>query len=554
MNEIVHRLDPDKLLSQLERYHIKLKILQNVIYGVDIQPMATQITVLRLFLALIQEITPDKKRENYGIEPLPNLETKIICADTLIGLKKEKQQRLELPIVRETIKQLQETRKQHFIASDTKEKERLKHYDETLRKTLSLAMEEAGDLAHNTANLLMQWNPYDQMKSTAFFDPIWMFGVETFDIVIGNPPYVVIKKGRYQGYTWGTDLYTLFYELSFKLLKDKGILSFITPRFFLFNKDNFDMRKYLLNDVNILSMVECKPFEAITENEISIIKKESTTNDIIPFYTLVELNKLKFLNHYFKKWSKSNTFLEINPYLSKEIFNILNKIEINSLLLKEISKSKRGTEIGKNDLKNTNNGKSILIGSDVQRYVIEITNAKIDVNHKEYLRLKDYFGNSSSMILLRRVAKGLIASISKNNIAFSKNLYGIKLRNPGNKNFILALLNSKLLNFYYKYKFSTKKEDVFPEIQTYFFEQLPITITENQQPIISLVDKILSKKQRNSQSDTSQLEAEVDAIVFHLYGLTESEMITVLLSLNTNETERRRIQAFYTDHKKHYKK
>ena len=91
MNEIMQRLDPDKQLSQKERYHKKLLILKNVIFGVDIQPMAVQISTLRIFLSLIQEIIPDKKKENYGIEPLPNLETKFICANTLIGLASKKQ-------------------------------------------------------------------------------------------------------------------------------------------------------------------------------------------------------------------------------------------------------------------------------------------------------------------------------------------------------------------------------------------------------------------------------------------------------------------------------
>jgi type I restriction-modification system DNA methylase subunit len=141
MNEIIRRIDPNKQLSQKERYHKKLEILQKVIYGVDIQPMAVQISALRIFLSLIQEIVPDKKKENYGIEPLPNLETKFICANTLIGLKKEKQQKLELPIIRTTIKQLQETRNQYLTASILEEKERLQKYDESLRSTLSIAME-----------------------------------------------------------------------------------------------------------------------------------------------------------------------------------------------------------------------------------------------------------------------------------------------------------------------------------------------------------------------------------------------------------------------------
>jgi type I restriction-modification system DNA methylase subunit len=85
MNEMMRRIDPPKE----ERYRTKLKILQNVIYGVDIQPMAVQISQLRLFLSLIREIVPNKKKaENYGIEPLPNLETNFVCADALIGMKK----------------------------------------------------------------------------------------------------------------------------------------------------------------------------------------------------------------------------------------------------------------------------------------------------------------------------------------------------------------------------------------------------------------------------------------------------------------------------------
>jgi hypothetical protein len=217
--------------------------LQNVIYGVDIQPMAVQISVLRIFLSLIQEIVPDKKKENYGIEPLPNLEMKFVCANTLIGLKKEKQKKLELPIIRTTVKQLQETRNQYLLASTLEEKKRLQKYDESLRDTLSIVMEEAGELTHETAELVLQWNPYDQAKSSPFFDSIWMFGVESFDIVIGNPPYVESRsssvsdelKTQYQNQvktdfstdsqyiTRGSDLLIYFFPRSIALLSERGV-------------------------------------------------------------------------------------------------------------------------------------------------------------------------------------------------------------------------------------------------------------------------------------------------------------------------------------------
>ena len=134
------------------------------------------------------------------------------------------------------------------------------------------------------------------------------------------------------------------------------------------------------------------------------------------------------------------------------------------------------------------------------------------------------------MIYLRRVDKRLSASMSNEMFAFTKNIYGIQITNKKyNPKFILGLLNSKLLNFYYLKKFTTKKEDIFPEIQTYLYEQLPIPqINSTNQSlvdeIINLVDKILALKAENSSADTSQLECDIDNLVFKLYDLNETDI------------------------------
>lgn len=83
LNAMMKRFATHKTLSQQERYAKKSEILRNVIYGLEIQPMAVQITRLRLLLSLLQEIVPNQQKTNFGIEPLPNLETKIVCADAL---------------------------------------------------------------------------------------------------------------------------------------------------------------------------------------------------------------------------------------------------------------------------------------------------------------------------------------------------------------------------------------------------------------------------------------------------------------------------------------
>ena len=206
--------------------------------------------------------------------------------------------------------------------------------------------------------------------------------------------------------------------------------------------------------------------------------------------------------------------------------------------LKEISISKRGAEISKKDLLISSEGFQILIGKDVQKYEIDFKNSTIRKNHKEYLRLQKIF-LSNEIIYLRRVAADLIATLSSSNYAFSKNIYGIVPDKTLHKNFLCSLLNSSVLNFYYKKRFSTKKEDVFPEIQTYLFEQLPIKIPANQQPFITLVDQILSAKKQGQ--DTTALEHKIDVMVYHLYELTFEEACVIDTGLSLADFEKYKI-------------
>ncbi|GHT10674.1 hypothetical protein FACS1894170_03160 [Planctomycetales bacterium] len=306
MNEIMFRIDPNKELSQTERYRKKLNILRNVIYGVDIQPMAVQIAILRLFLSLIQEIVPDKKKDNFGIEPLPNLETKFVCANTLIGLKYDKQGQLQAPVVKQTVKQLQETRSQYFTATAVSEKERLKKYDETLRETLSIAMEADGEFGHDTALRLAQWNPYDQTKSAEFFDPMWMFGIDNFDIVIGNPPYIGeddhkfvfeqykdadIGKRFYKG---KMDLFYFFFHRGLDVLPQDGILTLVTTNYWTTADGACKLREDLFNRAEILAIVnfnECKVFKSAAgqHNMITLAQRSDKPKNAVTKQTIVNV-------------------------------------------------------------------------------------------------------------------------------------------------------------------------------------------------------------------------------------------------------------------------
>lgn len=522
LNEIERAFD---LNMNHPDYARKLFLIENCIYGVDIQQIAIQISKLRFFISLIVDQKVNDDKPNRNILSMPNLETKFVAANTLVGLNKPLQMRLITGEVEQFERELASIRHKIFFTRKYSAKKELKQKEKEKREELKQALICSG-FGEDTATQIALWNPFDPMHSANFFNPETMFGFSgRFDIVIGNPPYVVTRRGAYNNYSWEGDLYTMFFELAVKkLLKSKGILSFITPRFFLFNQNNYDMRKIILNELNIILMVECNPFDAVTENEITVLTNEKTKFDKIDFY-IHENESIQYLNTVEKEWIRKNNLLEINPYLTEEVFSVLEKIKGEHALLSKISRSKRGAEIGKAELRDGAQGKPILLGYDVNRYCITPTNAKIDTGHKEYKRLINYF-RQPQLILLRRVAKDVVAAVSEKPIAFSKNLYGITPDNNINPYFLAALLNSSLLNFYYKKKFSTKKQDVFPEIQTYLYEQLPIiNIDEHKQDsLISLVHKIIAEKIHNPRADTSIFETQIDEMVYRLYELTEEEI------------------------------
>ena len=266
-------------------YARKLFLIENCIYGVDIQQIAIQISKLRFFISLIVDQKVNDSKPNRNILSMPNLETKFVAANTLIGLEKPQQMTLMAGDVESLEKELASIRHKIFFTRKYSAKKALKKKEKEKREELKLALIDSG-FGEATASQIAGWNPFDPMQSAKFFDPETMFGFGGgFDVVIGNPPYVVTKKGAFSNYKWEGDLYTMFFELSVKkLIKAKGVLSFITPRFFLFNQNNFEMRKFILNELNILLMAECNPFDAVTENEITVLTIEKSKSNKIDFY------------------------------------------------------------------------------------------------------------------------------------------------------------------------------------------------------------------------------------------------------------------------------
>ena len=274
--EILKRISPDENV-----YDLKLSVIENCLYGSDIQSIAAQITKLRFFISLICDCEKDASKPNFGIPTLPNLETKFVSANTLIAKKKRDPQGnlFENPEIEQTKRKLAEIRHKHFSAKSASTKYRLRKEDEELRGKLINLLSDDNGFAQDDAKQLAKWNPYDQNDTSSFFDPEWMFGVaDGFDIVIGNPPYIQLQNNSgelaklyedcgYSTFARTGDIYCLFYERGWQLLKEGGYLCYITSNKWMRAGYGDKTRGFFANKTNPMLLIDfagVKIFESAT--------------------------------------------------------------------------------------------------------------------------------------------------------------------------------------------------------------------------------------------------------------------------------------------------
>ena len=276
MIDILERISPNE-----DIYELKLSVIENCLYGSDIQSIAAQITKLRFFISLICNCEKDASKPNFGIPTLPNLETNFVSANSLIAKKKEDRQLnlFKSEEIESIKKELHQIRHLHFSAKSTSTKHRLREKDLDLRKKLIELLSDENYFASDDAKQLAEWNPYDQNAVSPFFDPEWMFGVNNgFDIVIGNPPYIQLQNNGgelaklYEGCGYSTfartgDIYCLFYERGWQLLKKDGHLCYITSNKWMRAGYGEKTRDFFANKTNPLLLIDfagVKIFESAT--------------------------------------------------------------------------------------------------------------------------------------------------------------------------------------------------------------------------------------------------------------------------------------------------
>ena len=525
-------------------YWRKLYLIQNCIYGVDIQPIAMQISKLRFFISLIvSQTTSDDQSNNYGIMPLPNLETKFVCANTLIGRhnNKDTQGQFESDKIRNLKEKISQIREKHFAIHDSTAKIKLREQDELLRAELEKELLDLGNYSSDDARKIAHWNPYDQNSSAEFFAPDFMFNVcNGFDIIIGNPPYIrrtslsdnlkTEYEKMYSSATNQYDIYLLFIERGLNLATNGGVLCYINPIRF-FNADyGFGCRKLIIKQYRLIKVVDVSQlpvFEnAMTYPCILVLQNKKCEDNVIAYQKPTELCQLKDLGTVTPVLTIQNELSKDKEYrfiidIQQETRSIIKKMD-QCKTIEHYFKIARGLANNKIDF-DANKYKA-LKSKNVKKYTTEGDIIRIGTEKQYY----DLF--SAEMIIMPRTVLYLQATIKEPKIICLDRIYYLIPSQKLNLKFVLGVINSKITNHWFEFYYKTTK------VSGNYFDlngnqigsiPIPTATAAQQEPIIDLVEKILSAKKSNPKNDTSDLEGKIDHLVCELYGLTKEEIMIV---------------------------
>lgn len=293
------KLDHDFSDANKPDYARKLYLIDKCLFGVDIQPIAVQIAKLRFFISLVVSQKIDREKDNANITALPNLETKLVAANSLIPVERTAQADLfRNTKISEKEAELRAMNARYFSARTAKTK-RLRREDiARLRDELAELLKSDRGLPETDAKLMAAWDPFDQNAAAPFFDPEWMFGLSSrFDLVIGNPPYVrheAIKdqkpalEKRYGGkergvpsgaYAGTADLFVYFIQRGVELLNPGGAFAYITSNKWYRAKYGTNLRGWMNRQAELRRIVDfgdAEVFDALAYPTIIIASRRAS--------------------------------------------------------------------------------------------------------------------------------------------------------------------------------------------------------------------------------------------------------------------------------------
>ncbi len=608
---------------QKELFELKKSIIENCLFGVDINPNSCEITKLRLWIELLKYsyyIFEEGKNTN-ALETLPNIDINIKCGNSLIfnfplnskltiGQTLEFSKNLKAEIkeyknsvmfykegLGEKAKILQNIAKlksliinyfieQHQAKRHLKESlkafiseygdgifdistafgmEMLKiarHKDNNYKFVPTLTKKQPSPIGVEANRLLIKikecYETLENLKNSKTLE--WRFEFPEvlddegdflgFDCIIGNPPYMQVKKGLYSSifypFSEGKDIgkqntYKVFIELGFNLTKQKGLISLITQSSIMCDCSAQFTRELLLKYCQIHYFVEFNKKQKLFSNVIQgvcileFLKDRPSKEHAFKIAinnTQIQMNQIQYEQIKQDEILKFFPLYEI-PLIKSGEMEIVRKIKTDKILLRDLLEKSLQGNINTIHLKDIQDQKEtngrIYKGANCHRYFLDtqylfakdnqITQQIFEKNYYQNIIVTQNITGTSDAY---RIHANLI-EVKNQEMLFLDTCNLSYCKEREHAKFLVGLLNSRLLDWLFR-KTSTNNH-----VNLYELETLPIPqITKSNQPtadkIIALVDKILALKEKDPKANTQQLEKEIDALVYQLYNLTDEEI------------------------------
>ena len=537
-------------LNPYSRAALKREIIENNIYGVDIERGAIDIARLRFWLSIVV----DAERP----EPLPNFDYKFMQGNSLIesfdghdlshimesgsrslpgrGARRagwaENQTGMEFGS--DEVKQnLRNWLKMYFSLTNHKEKA---YYRELINSSVKSYIKQQGIGPAAETRL----NAIDPSANKDFF--LWhtwfkdIFDNGGFDIVIGNPPYIrrtelpekvkTIYENKYKSAKLQYDIYLLFIEFGLSICNDGGQLCFINPIRFFSSDYGQICRTLIIENYYLRRVVDVSQIEvfknALTYPCVLHIQNREFKEYSIEFYSpnslqvLNEVTKSKF-KYLYKKNIIKDPELRI---IVSENHNLIGKIDKNGSTIDRWFKVARGLPNNKVDF--TGNKYNALKSTMVKKYKIIDTYIRVNTEYSEKFK--------NEMIILPRTVLFLQATMKEKGIVLLDRIYYLTQKSSVNTRFILGVINSKVTNFWFEHYYGTTKvSGGYFDLNGTQIKSIPIpsATLDKQNDIARIVDEILLRKNQNTNANTTSLEKEIDQQVYALYNLTPEEIAII---------------------------
>ena len=541
----------------MSRVELKKEIIENNIYGVDIERGAIDIARLRFWLSIVVDAEEP--------EPLPNFDYKFMQGNSLIESYKgidlsritnrlrggqSKSTQLLLGLDSDlSRKNLQRLMRDYFSVTDHRQKASMRQAinDEVKR----LITDFIGGTSSDLDKLDPSANQDFFLWHTWFKD---IFDNGGFDIVIGNPPYFQLKKGyvdknKYP-YSEGKDkgkqnIYKLFVEHSYNILCTGGVCALITQSSLMCDSSSQFTRELLIKKTQLSQVIEFPKVAPHPEGQlfkgalvatcIVLFKKEIPEN--IHTFCLSANNDLTTINNFGFAVMPQQTPIRFYPkgyyfpLIRHQDFSIIQKMNDSTSFLGDMIQSATQGDFNLTNesfcFSTTPTDVKMYRGCHVHRfYIDEVVDEYIQNGYKQSVITT----NTKNTYLVCQQISGMtdkrrfnVSLTKRDKCLFGNSVNKIELKDSEKAKYILAIINSRIIDWYFR-KTSTNNH-----VNIYELEQLPIprATHEQQQTIMDIVDKIIQQKRANPNSDTSILENEIDKLVYQLYNLTIEEIAII---------------------------